>query len=152
MRGEIAAVQGCRPPRHGLAAQNHLQASSRIEFHHHVAFDVDGPDGAVGVHAYSVRRDERVLAPGLQHLAILVELNDRVRTAIEYPDVVFAVNRHARAFTEVPAFRKLRPILDDFVGQRRSGFELGRSRRAKRERGQRDAQQKPLLHCVPPSG
>src|SRR5882724_5291769 len=103
-----------------MAAENHLQLSRRVEFHHHVALDVDGPDGAVGIDAYSMRRDERVLTPGLQHLATLVELNDRVGTAIEYPDVVLAVDRHARAFTKVPAFRKLRPILDDFVGQRRS--------------------------------
>ena len=105
------------PAGHGLTAKDHLEPAGRIELHHSVAFYVDGPDIPVGVNSYPMRRVECILTPGLQHLPALVELNDGMRAAIEDPHIVAAIDRNAGGFAEVPAFGKLGPVLDDFVGQ-----------------------------------
>ena len=98
-----------------------IQVAGRGEF--------GGIDISVGVHTDSVCGVEGVVSPGLQHLAVLIELDDGMRTSVEHPDIVMPVYRDAGGFTEVPALGKLRPILDYFVGQRRARFELDRSRR-----------------------
>ena len=80
-----------------------------------MALDVDAPDIAVVVDADAMVGDDHVVTPGLEHLSALVELDDRVRAAIEYPDVVVAVDGDAGAFAEVPALGELSPVFDYFV-------------------------------------
>src|SRR5579862_3811104 len=90
---------------------------------------VDAPYVAIWIDANAVRAFEHAVAPALQKVAVLVELNDRVRPAIEYPDVVITVHRDAGGLAERPSFWQLPPARNHFKRQRRAGFQLAVKRR-----------------------
>ena len=101
-----------------------------------MALDVDQPDVAVRGNFNAVGGGDRYVVPCAQELAVFVEFDDRVRPAIEDPDVVILVHCDARGFAEVPTGGELSPVPDHLIGQRRACFELGRSGGNKQKQGQ----------------
>ena len=94
---------------------------------------VNGPDVAIPVNFETMRPRDWNFCPGLQHFAGLVKFDNRMRAAIKYPDIIVLVDGYARAFSEIPAFGKLRPVRYQAMRQRRTGLEF----RECRERGER---------------
>src|SRR6202040_3288312 len=72
-------------------------------------------DRIVRPHMNAVRPRILALAPGAQKIALAIEHHDRMFAAIENVDVVPGVDADCPDLLERPAFRQLRPILDDTV-------------------------------------
>src|SRR5262249_45187412 len=93
------------------AADHHQHPAFRTELQHEMIRYVDAPDVALGIDADAVRAlDQAVVAPALDEIAVAIEFDDRMRAAVEYPDVVLLVDRHAGGFAQIPAFRQLGPV------------------------------------------
>src|SRR5580704_7574776 len=108
----LAAHIGRRLPRH--AQLEHYLAVERA-FADEMSAVIGQIDRIVRPHMNAVRPRILALAPGAQKIALAIEHHDRMFAAIENVDVVPGVDADCPDLLERPAFRQLRPILDDTV-------------------------------------
>ena len=94
-RGLIERVFAVVVSRRALpVAEHHQHSSFRRELDDHVPFHVDAPDVALGIHANAVRGSKQAIAPAPDEVPVAVKLDDRMRAAVEHPDVIVLVHSH----------------------------------------------------------
>src|SRR5262249_8540130 len=69
------------------------------------------PDRLVRRHMHAMRAVENVLAPGPQKIAVAVEHDHRMLTAVEAVHMILPIHAHAGDVAKTPAFRQFRPTL-----------------------------------------
>jgi glyoxylate carboligase len=74
------------------------------------------PDGIVRRHEHAVRARKQTFAERAEEAAVAVEHDHRMLAAIENVDIVVLIDADAADFLKRPARRRLRPVLDRFVG------------------------------------
>ena len=122
----VGRQRGVRAAAERLAAHERRGLAGNADGQQHLAFEraladrvivvVGQVDRVVRPHVDAVRALEDALAPRAQHVAVLVEDDDRMVAAVKRVDLVLAIDADGRDVVQIPSVGPLRPAFDSAVG------------------------------------
>ena len=100
--------------------------------------DVRRPDVVLGIDAYHVGRDKKIIRDAADEFSRRIELHQRMFAAMKHVNMPLRIDRYPRDFDEMFAGRELKEIGHRFVIESWNHFlrTAGRDRRCSEQRSQ----------------